>query len=200
MTNEGQARSEADRRIRRTATAAAWLCTLVAAASIVTTFASLWIAADLTRVGMVEDGKDLVAAFFTTPSVRGSMTWVGGAPPYQVAGAVGSVLSFVAYLGATRVCQRVAGTGEVFTLDVVRGLRRASVFLILAAFVPGLLRLAGRAVSGAVASQLMVEAAFIPEGTAIIDGGMLALGALLFAICRMFEYGCILQRQDDELL
>ena len=72
---------------------------------------------------------------------------------------------------------------------MVRGLRRASVFLILAAFVPGLLRLAGRAVSGAVASQLMVEAAFIPEGTAIIDGGMLALGALLFAICRMFEYG-----------
>ena len=200
MTNEGQARSEADCRIRRTATAAAWLCTLVAAASIVTTFASLWIAADLTRVGMVEDGKDLVAAFFTTPAVRGSMTWVGGAPPYQVAGAVGSVLSFVAYLGATRVCQRVAGTGEVFSLDVVRALRRVSFFLILAAFVPGLLHLAGRAISGAVASQLMVEAAFIPAGTVSVDNGALAIGALLFAICRMFEYGCILQKQDDELL
>ena len=58
----------------------------------------------------------------------------------------------------------------------------------------------GRAISGAVASQLMVEAAFIPAGTVIVDNGALAIGALLFAICRMFEYGCILQKQDDELL
>lgn len=200
MTNEDLTRSDADRRIRRTATVASWLCALVAAVSLIMAVVSLWQAAQMTYLGMVEDGKDLLAAFFTTSAERGTMTWVGGAAPYQVASAAGGALAFVAYLGATRVCQRVAGTGEVFTLDVVRGLRRASVFLILAAFVPGLLRLAGRAVSGAVASQLMVEAAFIPEGTAIIDGGMLALGALLFAICRMFEYGCILQRQDDELL
>ena len=30
--------------------------------------------------------------------------------------------------------------------------------------------------------------------------GFSYFGALLFAICRMFEYGCILQKQDDELL
>ncbi|MDO4427925.1 MAG: hypothetical protein Q4B91_00210 [Atopobiaceae bacterium] len=162
MTNETLARSEADRRIRRTATVAAWLCTFVAAASLIMTVVSLWLAADLTRVG--------------------------------------SVLTFVAYLGATRVCQRVADTGEVFSLDVVRALRRVSVFLVLAAFVPGLLHLVGRAISGAVASQLMVEAAFIPTGTVIVDTGALAIGAPLFAICRMFEYGCILQKQDDELL
>ena len=200
MTNETLKRSEADRRIRRTATAASWLCAVVAAASLLMTVVSLWLAADMTRAGMVEDGRDLVAAFFTTSSVRGNMTWVGGAPPYQVAGAVGSVLSFVAYLGATRVCQRAAATGEVFSLGVVRGLRRASVFLVLAALVPGLLRLAGRAVSGVIASQLAVDAVFIPEGTVIIDTGALAIGVLLLAVCRMFEYGCILQQQDDELL
>lgn len=200
MTNETLARADADRRIRRTATVAAWLCAFVAAASILTAVASLWLAADLTYVGMVEDGKDLLAAFFTTPAERDGMTWVGGAAPYQVASAVGGVLTFATYLGATRVCQRVMRTGEVFSLDVVRGLRRASVFLALAAFVPGLLRLVGRAISGAVASQLMVEAAFIPAGTVIVDNGALAIGALLFAICRMFEYGCILQKQDDELL
>ncbi len=200
MTNETLARADADRRIRRTATVAAWLCALVAAASLIMTVVSLWLAADLTRVGMVEDGKDLLAAFFTTPAEHDGMTWVGGAAPYQLASAVGAVLSFVAYLGATRVCQRVMDTGEVFSLDVVRALRRVSVFLVLAAFVPGLLCLAGRAISGAVASQLMVEAVFIPTGAVIVDTGALAIGALLFAICRMFEYGCILQKQDDELL
>ena len=56
MTNETLARADADRRIRRTATVAAWLCAFVAAASILTAVASLWLAADLTRVGMVEDG------------------------------------------------------------------------------------------------------------------------------------------------
>lgn len=200
MTNETLARSDADRRIRRTATVAAWLCALVAAASLIMTVVSLWLAADLTRVGMVEDGKDLLAAFFTTSAERDGMTWVGGAAPYQLASAVGAALSFVAYLGATRVCQRVMDTGEVFSLDVVRALRRVSVFLVLAAFVPGLLCLAGRAISGTVASQLMVEAVFIPAGAVIVDTGALAIGALLFAICRMFEYGCILQKQDDELL
>ena len=153
MTDETLKRSEADRRIRRTATAASWLCAVVAAASLLMTVVSLWLAADMTRAGMVEDGRDLVAAFFTTSSVCGNMTWVGGAPPYQVAGAVGSVLS-----------------------------------------------LAGRAVSGVIASQLAVDAAFIPEGTVIIDTGALAIGVLLLAVCRMFEYGCILQQQDDELL
>ena len=200
MTNETLTRSDADRRIRRTATVAAWLCTLVAAASLIMAVVSIGLAADLTRAGMVEDGRDLLAAFFTTPADLGGVTRLGGAAPYQLASAVGGVLTFVAYLGAARVCQRVAGTGEVFSLDVVRALRRVSVFLILAAFVPGILHLVGRAISGAVASQLMVEAAFIPAGTVIVDTGALALGALLFAICRMFEYGCILQKQDDELL
>lgn len=200
MTTGTLTRSDADRRIRRTASVASWLCALVAATSLVAAVASLWGAVGLMRVGMVEDGRDLIAAFFTTPAERDGMTWVGGAAPYQVGSAVGGALTFVAYLGATRVCQRVASTGEVFSLDVVRGLRRASVFLVLAAFVPGILRLAGRAVSGAVASQLAVEAVFLPEGAVIIDSGVLALGALLFAICRMFEYGCILQQQDDELL
>lgn len=200
MTSEMLTRSEVDRRIRRAATVAAWLCAFVAAGSLLMAVVSLWMAADMTRLGMVEDGKDLVAAFFTTASERDATTWVGGAPPYQVASAVGCVLSFVAYLRATRVCQHVTSTGEVFTLDVVRGLRRASVFLVLAAFVPGVLTLAGRAVSEAVATQLMVDAAFIPTGTVIMDNGMLATGALLFALCRIFEYGCILQKQDDELL
>ena len=200
MTNETLARSEADRRIRRMATVAAWLCALVAAGSLIMAVVSLWLAVDLTRVGMVEDGKGLLAAFFTTSAERDGMTWVGGAAPYQLAGAVGGALTFVAYLGATRVCQLVADTGEVFSLGVVRRLRRASVFLVLSAFMPGLLYLAGRAISGVVASQLMAEAAFIPAGTVIIDNGALAIGALLFAICRMFEYGCILQKQDDELL
>ena len=200
MTNETLARSEADRRIRRMATVAAWLCALVAAGSLIMAVVSLWLAVDLTRVGMVEDGKGLLAAFFTTSAERDGMTWVGGAAPYQLASAVGGALTFVAHLGATRVCQRVADTGEVFSLGVVRRLRRASVFLVLSAFMPGLLCLAGRAISGVVASQLMAEAAFIPAGTVIIDNGALAIGALLFAICRMFEYGCILQKQDDELL
>ena len=200
MTNETLARSEVDRRIRRMATVAAWLCALVAAGSLIMAVVSLWLAVDLTRVGMVEDGKDLLAAFFTTSAERDGMTWVGGAAPYQLASAVGGALTFVAYLGATRVCQRVADTGEVFSLGVVRRLRRASVFLVLSAFMPGLLCLAGRAISGVVVSQLMAEAAFIPAGTVIIDNGALAIGALLFAICRMFEYGCILQKQDDELL
>lgn len=200
MTNETLARSEADRRIRRMATVAAWLCALVAAGSLIMAVVSLWLAVDLTRVGMVEDGKGLLAAFFTTSAERDGMTWVGGAAPYQLASAVGGALTFVAYLGATRVCQLVADTGEVFSLGVVRRLRRASVFLVLSAFMPGLLYLAGRAISGVVASQLMAEAAFIPAGTVIIDNGALAIGALLFAICRMFEYGCILQKQDDELL
>ena len=200
MTNETLTRSDADRRIRRTANVAAWLCAIVAAGSLIMAVVSLGLAADLTRAGMVEGGLDPLAAFFTTPADLGGVTRLGGAAPYQVASAVGAVLSFVAYLRATRVCQRVTDTGEVFSLDVVRGLRRASVFLVLAAFVPGLLRLVGRAISGAVASQLMVEAAFIPAGTVIVDNGALAIGALLFAICRMFEYGCILQKQDDELL
>ena len=66
MTNETLARSDADRRIRRTATVAAWLCALVAAGSLIMAVVSLGLAADLTRAGMVEGGRDLLAAFFTT--------------------------------------------------------------------------------------------------------------------------------------
>lgn len=54
--------------------------------------------------------------------------------------------------------------------------------------------------SSAQASGTDLATAFLTTSEASGDFVLCAAGLLLVAVARMFEYGCILQKQDDELL
>lgn len=105
---------------------------------------------------------------------------------------VGNYVRLVLLGAATLVGQRALGrvgrTGEPFRAEVARDLLAAAVLVWLSSFVPGC---AG-----------LLAAALLRTGFAgsVVDLGRLALGCALLAVAKVFEYGCILQQQDDELL
>lgn len=209
MAAELMTRADVDRRIRRVATIAAWFCSAVAAVGLLAVALNVYGAIALTCVGMAEDGSDVVTAFLLTepervlvdePRYFVGRSWPGGAPQYQLASAVGGALSFAAYFVAKRMCQRVAATGEVFSVGRVRDLRRFARLLVIGSVVPGVMGIAGMALSMQLSWATLMSWQGPPAGFVLFDFGELALGVFLLLVARMFEYGCILQKQDDETL
>lgn len=209
MTDELMARADVDRRIRRVAAIAAWFCSAVAAVALLTAALNAYGAIDLTCVGMAEDGSDVVTAFLLTepdrvlvdePGHYVGRNWPGGAPQYQLASAVGGMLSFAAYFVAKRMCQRVAATGEVFSVGRVRDLRRFARLLVVGSVAPGVMGVAGMALSMRLSWATLMSWQGPPAGFVMLDFGELALGVLLLLVARVSEYGCILQTLDDETL
>lgn len=97
------------------------------------------------------------------------------------------LLGAAVYLGQ-RALGRVRRTGEPFRPEVAHDLGIAAQLVWPSSFVPGCVGLAA--------------AAFLQAGFtgSVVDLVQLALGCVLLAVAKVFEYGCILQKQDDETL
>lgn len=98
------------------------------------------------------------------------------------------------FLGA-RSFGRIAKSGEAFRRERARELGLIAKLAIVLSFAPGVL----------VWTTLKVGALLLPEWPVAYEGnlfsyGPVVCGCLLFAFAKVFEYGCILQEQDDGLV
>ena len=98
------------------------------------------------------------------------------------------------FLGA-RFFGRIAKSGEAFRRERARELGLIAKLAIVLSFAPGVL----------VWTTLKVGALLLPEWPVAYEGnlfsyGPVVCGCLLFAFAKVFEYGCILQEQDDGLV
>lgn len=193
--------------------AAAWLTRAAAGArgtDLVTAFLTTSEASG--DFALAETGaRDPVYSYDDQGDVTGSSQVLGGTvslrgnPLSSVArGVVGGALTGAAFALAARMCGRVRRTGEVFSPERACELGRVGVLTLLAGLLPGVLLAVGQAVANAVVGSLVAQGQVV--GYALVpalraqDVTLAAVGLLLVAVARMFEYGCILQKQDDELL
>lgn len=223
-------REEADRRIRGTARVASALCWVAAALALALAAWSLFAAAWVTWSSAQASGTDLVTAFLTTSEASGDFVLAETEPqdpvyrhddegnvvgmaqtgagtvslrgnPLQltVRGVVSAGLSGAAFALAALLCGRVRRTGEVFSPRRARELGAVGWLLLLAGVLPPLvLNVAWPVVDGLTRSLGLSYSMSLPVMRE--DFVLCAAGLLLMAVARMFEYGCILQKQDDELL
>lgn len=223
-------REEADRRIRGTARVASALCWVAAALALALAAWSLFAAAWVTWSSARASGTDLVTAFLTTSEACGDFVLAETEPqdpvyryddegnvvgmaqtgagtvslrgnPLQltVRGVVSAGLSGAAFALAALLCGRVRRTGEVFSPRRARELGAVGWLLLLAGVLPPLvLNVAWPVVDGLTRSLGLSYSMSLPVMRE--DFVLCAAGLLLMAVARMFEYGCILQKQDDELL
>lgn len=223
-------REEADRRIRGTARVASALCWVAAALALALAAWSLFAAAWVTWSSARASGTDLVTAFLATSEASGDFVLAETEPqdpvyryddegnvvgmaqtgagtvslrgnPLQltVRGVVSAGLSGAAFALAALLCGRVRRTGEVFSPRRARELGAVGWLLLLAGVLPPLvLNVAWPVVDGLTRSLGLSYSMSLPVMRE--DFVLCAAGLLLMAVARMFEYGCILQKQDDELL
>lgn len=223
-------REEADRRIRGTARVASALCWVAAALALALAAWSLFAAAWVTWSSAQASGTDLVTAFLTTSEASGDFVLAETEPqdpvyryddegnvvgmaqtgagtvslrgnPLQltVRGVVSAGLSGAAFALVALLCGRVRRTGEVFSPRRARELGAVGWLLLLAGVLPPLvLNVAWPVVDGLTRSLGLSYSMSLPVMRE--DFVLCAAGLLLMAVARMFEYGCILQKQDDELL
>lgn len=117
----------------------------------------------------------------------------------RVASALCWVAATLALALAALLCGRVRRTGEVFSPRRARELGAVGWLLLLAGVLPPLvLNVAWPVVTGLTRSLGLSYSMSLPVMRE--DFVLCAAGLLLVAVARMFEYGCILQKQDDELL
>lgn len=223
-------RGEADRRIRGTARVASVLCWVAATLALALAAWSLFAAAWVTWSSAQASGTDLATAFLTTSEASGDFVLAETEPqdpvyryddegnvvgmaqtgagtvslrgnPLQLTarGVVSAGLSGAAFALAALLCGRVRRTGEVFSPRRARELGAVGWLLLLAGVLPPLvLNVAWPVVIGLTRSLGLSYSMSLPVMRE--DFVLCAAGLLLVAVARMFEYGCILQRQDDELL
>ena len=223
-------REEADRRIRGTARVASALCWVAAALALALAAWSLFAAAWVTWSSAQASGTDLVTAFLITSEASGDFVLAETEPqdpvyryddegnvvgmaqtgagtvslrgnPLQLTarGVVSAGLSGAAFALAALLCGRVRRTGEVFSPRRARELGAVGWLLLLAGVLPPLvLNVAWPVVDGLTRSLGLSYSMSLPVMRE--DFVLCAAGLLLMAVARMFEYGCILQKQDDELL
>lgn len=119
-------------------------------------------------------------------------------------GAAFGGLSCAAFAVAALLCTRIRRSGEVFSPVRTRELGRVGVLVLLAGCVPPLLHFALESIGAAVVHSLVESGSMVSYALTahadVRDLMLVALGALIVLVARVFEYGCILQRQDDELL
>lgn len=223
-------RGEADRRIRGTARVASVLCWVAAALALALAAWSLFAAAWVTWSSAQASGTDLATAFLTTSEASGDFVLAETEPQDPVyeydedgnvvgmaqtgagtvslrgnplrltaRGVVSAGLSGAAFALAALLCGRVRRTGEVFSPRRARELGAVGWLLLLAGVLPPLvLNVAWPVVTGLTRSLGLSYSMSLPVMRE--DFVLCAAGLLLVAVARMFEYGCILQKQDDELL
>ncbi|MBM6817080.1 DUF2975 domain-containing protein [Olsenella uli] len=216
MTEDMQARGQVDLRGRHTARVASWFCATVAAVSIAYAALSLAAALAVTQASMASTGRDPITAFLTANETSGTVvlqrseyggnvTLYGNPVQVMATGVAKGALAGAAFVVAWRMCRRIARTGRAFSPERVRELRTTAVLPLLSGCVPTALAALGNALSSAAVRELLgrgeaVAYGLVPLGSSGFDLGLVALGVLLVAITKIFEYGCVLQRQDDETL
>ncbi len=101
----------------------------------------------------------------------------------------------ILFLGA-RFFGRIAREGSPFRRERARELGCIAGLIIVASFAPGLLMLASMAVGVAlVGSDWALSYEFD-----LVNYALIVCGCLLLVFAKVFEYGCILQEQDDGLV
>lgn len=147
-----------------------------------------------------EEGNEVGRA-----QVMGGTLSTSGSPIQRLArGAVFGGLSCAAFVVAARMCSSARRTGVVFSPERSRELGTVGWLVLLAGCAPALLHMLLERVASAAVSSLVEAGETLSYAlTARFDAQdliLVALGILLVLVGRVFEYGCILQQQDDELL
>lgn len=127
---------------------------------------------------------------------EGDLAVIETAPlPYVVqALSVGGLEVAVLFLGA-RFFGRIAKTGKPFCRERARELGLIGKLVIVMSFAPCLLMIVTMAIG-----HLVLRDWPASYDIALFSYGALACGLLILAFAKVFEYGCILQEQDDELV
>ena len=187
-------REEADRRIRGTARVASVLCWVAATLALALAAWSLFAAAWITWSSARASGTDLATAFLTTSEASGDFVLAETEPqdPVYRHDDEGNVVG-MAQTGAGTVSLR--GNPLQLTARGVVSAGLSGAAFALAALV---LNVAWPVVTGLTRSLGLSYSMSLPVMRE--DFVLCAAGLLLVAVARMFEYGCILQKQDDELL
>lgn len=187
-------RGEADRRIRGTARVASVLCWVAATLALALAAWSLFAAAWVTWSSAQASGTDLATAFLTTSEASGDFVLAETEPqdPVYRHDDEGNVVG-MAQTGAGTVSLR----GNPLQLTA-RGVVSAGLSGAAFALPTLVLNVAWPVVTGLTRSLGLSYSMSLPVMRE--DFVLCAAGLLLVAVARMFEYGCILQKQDDELL
>ena len=149
----------------------------------------------LLRIGLVLQVVAVVAFVFVSfdSGILAAFTMGEGSSnlsrlPESVGNLVSLCLTIPALWLGQRMCERIANDHRPFERDCAADLYKCGILMLLAGFVPCLVSL---------------------PLTIIVPGGgdpyalQLALamsGAIVIAVSRIFDYGCVLQAQDDGLV
>ena len=137
--------------------------------------------------------------------VMGGTVYLSGSPVSTLAnGFVFGGLACAGFVVAALMCSKIRRTGVPFAPERARELGRVGWLVLLAGCAPTMLHMLLEAIATAVVHALLesgeilsyaLTASFEPQ-----DQMLVSLGILLVLVGRIFEYGCILQKQDDEML
>lgn len=214
MKHEVLTRAQADGRIRGAARVAACFCWVAALVALLLALFNAWSTVFLTTASMEETGRDVLTAFFTTSKgapgfviqeTETGTAYLSGSPVSTLAnGVVFGGLACAAFALAALMCSKIRRTGVPFAPERARELGRVGWLVLLAGCAPTLLHMLLEAIAAAVVQALVesgemlsyaLTASFEPQ-----DLMLVSLGIVLVLVGRVFEYGCILQKQDDETL
>ena len=214
MKHEMLTRAQADGRIRGAARVATCFCWVAALVALLLALFNAWSTVFLTTASMQESGRDVLTAFFTTSEgapglviqeTETGTTYLSGSPISSLAnGVVFGGLACAAFALAALMCSKIRRTGVPFAPERARELGRVGWLVLLAGCAPTLLHMVLEAIAAAVVNALVesgemlsyaLTANFEPQ-----DLMLVSLGIVLVLVGRVFEYGCILQKQDDETL
>ena len=121
--------------------------------------------------------------------------WVGFIQDNKtfVSQALSAILRFLIFSTAVDFFKAISKTEKPFVLARAYNLKRIGALLVLLGVVPDAL--------GVVSIWLSHPyTAGMSYGVSIFDTAPLAAGIIVFVFARVFEYGCVLQEQDDALL
>lgn len=214
MKHEMLTRAQADGRIRGAARVATCFCWVAALVALLLALFNAWSTVFLTTASMEETGRDVLTAFFTTSKgapgfviqeTETGTAYLSGSPVSTLAnGVVFGGLACAAFALAALMCSKIRRTGVPFAPERARELGRVGWLVLLAGCAPTLLHMLLEAIAAAVVQALVesgemlsyaLTASFEPQ-----DLMLVSLGIVLVLVGRVFEYGCILQKQDDETL
>lgn len=214
MKHEMLTRAQVDGRIRGAARVATCFCWVAALVALLLALFNAWSTVFLTTASMEETGRDVLTAFFTTSKgapgfviqeTETGTAYLSGSPVSTLAnGVVFGGLACAAFALAALMCSKIRRTGVPFAPERARELARVGWLVLLAGCAPTLLHMLLEAIASAVVQTLVesgemlsyaLTASFEPQ-----DLMLVSLGIVLVLVGRVFEYGCILQKQDDETL
>ena len=122
-------------------------------------------------------------------------SWVGFIQDNKtwVSRALSSIFNFLMFSTALDFFKAISKTEKPFVPARARNLKRIGALLALSGIIPD--------AAGVVSIWLShAYTAGMSYGVTIFDTAPLAAGIVIFVFAKVFEYGCILQEQDDALL